>query len=177
MIFISDLKKKQEPVHFKESLDIKDKLLERNKDILDIKDVLAIGTVSYEEGIFLLNYQLSYTLTMPSSRSMKAVTLYQENDINELFIEESQITQNKDIVEEELVLILSGETIDIEESVIDNILLDIPLQVLAPEEENSVDMPKGKEWTVLTEEQYQSMKADTAKENNPFASLNGLFDE
>lgn len=108
MIFISDLKKKQEPVHFKESLDIKDKLLERNKDILDIKDVLAIGTVSYEEGIFLLNYHLSYTLTMPSSRSMKAVTLYQENDINELFIEESQVTQNKDIVEEELVLILSA---------------------------------------------------------------------
>ena len=42
----------------------------------------------------------------------------------------------KELVEENLVLILNDDTIDLNESILDNILLNIPLRVLTPEEES-----------------------------------------
>ncbi|HFH9692876.1 TPA: YceD family protein, partial [Streptococcus pyogenes] len=62
-------------------------------------------------------------------------------------------------------------------SIVDNILLAIPLQVLTEEEKKSKELPAGQNWAVLTEEDYQCLKEEKQKENNPFASLQGLFDE
>lgn len=81
------------------------------------------------------------------------------------------------MVDDNLLLILTGDAIDLEESAIDNILLSIPLQVLTDDEKMSDSLPTGNDWAVMTEEQYQAMKADKKEEASPFSALQGLFDE
>ncbi|KHD45795.1 YceD family protein [Streptococcus hongkongensis] len=177
MLAVSEIKKKQEPKQFEVTLTIDSVLKNRNPEIIDIHDVYAKGTVLYDQGLFILDYSLDYTIVLPSSRSMTEVTLTEKQHIQELFIEESHVSEKKEMVEENLVLILTDPFINLEESVVDNILLSIPLQVLTEEEKLSEKFPAGDDWEVLTEEQYLQLKEENNKEANPFASLQGMFDE
>ncbi len=177
MFTISEIKKNADGIAFNLSLDIKEKLMERNKDVLDVKTVSANGNISYDDGLYLLNYTLDYTITLPSSRSMLPVDVHQVEVVSEIFIEAADIHSKEDLVRENLVLVLEDDYIDIEESAIDNILLTIPMQVLSDEERQSDTMPSGNNWSVLTEEQYDALQNEKKKENNPFSALNGLFED
>ncbi|KPJ21814.1 YceD family protein [Streptococcus phocae subsp. phocae] len=177
MLLLSEIKKQADGIRIDQEYDVKEKLLERDQTIIDIKQVRATGKVQFDDGLFLLDYRLTYQLTLPSSRSMEPVELRQEQDIHELFVESHASASKQDLVDEHLVLILSEDKIDIEESIVDNILLAIPLQVLTEDEKKTQDLPAGQDWAVLTEEQYALLKAEQEKDNNPFAGLQGLFDE
>src|SRR3712207_4616184 len=108
---------------------------------------------------------------------MTPVVLDEMQTVQELFIEEADVASKQEMVDENLVLVLSEGQLDLEESIIDNILLAIPLQVLTEAEKDSQALPTGEDWAVLTEEQYQAQQKEKAKNNNPFAGLQGLFDE
>lgn len=177
MLILSEIRKRPDGFHFDQVCDVKEKLLERDPQILDLKDVRVVGDVYYDAGLYLLHYQLSYEVTLPSSRSMTPVSLKEVQDVQELFIEATDVAGKQDMVDDQLVLVLEEDNIDLDESIVDNILLAIPLQVLTEEEKQSQELPTGQDWTVLTEDQYQSLKEEKQKENNPFASLQGLFDE
>ncbi len=177
MFSISEIKKNPDGIDFNSVLEIKEKLIERNKDVLDVKEVFVQGTISYDDGLYLLNYTLDYTITLPSSRSMLPVDVHQVEEVSEIFIEAVDIHAKEDLVRENLVLVLEEDYIDLEESAIDNILLTIPMQVLSEEEQNSDTMPSGNSWSVLTEEQYDALQDKKKKENNPFYALSGLFED
>jgi uncharacterized protein len=177
MFSISEIKKNPDGINFNSVLEIKEKLIERNKDVLDVKGIFVQGTISYDDGLYLLNYTLDYTITLPSSRSMLPVDVHQVEEVSEIFIEAVDIHAKEDLVRENLVLVLEEDYIDLEESAIDNILLTIPMQVLSEEEQNSDTMPSGNSWSVLTEEQYDALQDKKKKENNPFSALNGLFED
>ena len=177
MFSISEIKKNPDGINFNSVLEIKEKLIERNKDVLDVKGIFVQGTISYDDGLYLLNYTLDYTITLPSSRSMLPVDVHQVEEVSEIFIEAVDIHAKEDLVRENLVLVLEEDYIDLEESAIDNILLTIPMQVLSQEEQNSDTMPSGNSWSVLTEEQYDALQDKKKKENNPFSALNGLFED
>lgn len=177
MFSISEIKKNPDGINFNSVLEIKEKLIERNKDVLDVKEIFVQGTISYDDGLYLLNYTLDYTITLPSSRSMLPVDVHQVEEVSEIFIEAVDIHAKEDLVRENLVLVLEEDYIDLEESAIDNILLTIPMQVLSEEEQNSDTMPSGNSWSVLTEEQYDALQDKKKKENNPFSALNGLFED
>ena len=164
MFSISEIKKNSDGISFNSVLEIKEKLIERTKDVLDVKEIFVQGTISYDDGLYLLNYTLDYTITLPSSRSMLPVDVH-------------QVDAKEDLVRENLVLVLEEDYIDLEESAIDNILLTIPMQVLSEEEQNSDRMPSGNSWSVLTEEQYNALQNKKKKENSPFSALNGLFED
>ncbi|KIS12282.1 putative cytoplasmic protein [Streptococcus equi subsp. zooepidemicus SzAM60] len=108
---------------------------------------------------------------------MTPVVLDEMQTVQELFIEEADVASKQEMVDENLVLVLSEDQLDLEESIIDNILLAIPLQVLTETEKESQTLPTGEDWAVLTEEQYQAQQKEKAKDNSPFAGLQGLFDE
>lgn len=177
MFSISEIKKNPGGINFNSVLEIKEKLIERNKDVLDVKEIFVQGTISYDDGLYLLNYTLDYTITLPSSRSMLPVDVHKVEEVSEIFIEAVDIHAKEDLVRENLVLVLEKDYIDLEESAIDNILLTIPMQILSEEERNSNEMPSGNNWSVLTEEQYDALQNKKKKENNPFSALNGLFED
>lgn len=172
-----DIRKSLDGLQFDKVLDVKDQLLARDETIIDLQNVMAKGLVTFDDGLYLLNYQLSYELTLPSSRSMEPVVLSEKQEVSEIFIAVADAPSRADLVEENLVLLLEEDYIDLSESVVDNILLNIPLKVLTDEEQKAEVMPEGSNWTVLTEEQYQAMKEEEKQDNSPFASLSGLFDE
>lgn len=171
-----DIRKSLDGLQFDKVLDVKDQLLARDETIIDLQNVIAKGLVTFDDGLYLLNYQLSYDLTLPSSRSMEPVALSENQEVSEIFIAVADAPSKADLVEENLVLLVEEDYIDLSESVLDNILLNIPLKVLTDEEQKAEVMPEGSNWTVLTEEQYQAMKEEK-QDNSPFASLSGLFDE
>ena len=126
---------------------------ERYDQVLNLEQIQASGQVAYDNGLYLLDYQLSYDITLPSSRSLEPVTLVLTIRFQN-FIQEADAALQKELVEENLVLILDGDTINLDESILDNILLNIPLRVLTPEEESGQISLSGNDWEVLSEEDF-----------------------
>lgn len=177
MFYLSDVRKQAEGLVFSTSFELADKLRDRDSEVIDLTGVKAAGQISFEADLYRLTYDLEYTLTMPSSRSMKPVVLPSRLEVFELFMEASVAEKQQALVDDELVLIVEEDVIDLEESILDNILLNIPLKVLTPEEEqDDYQMANGNHWTLLTQEQYEAKRQEEKEANSPFSALSGLFD-
>lgn len=176
-LFTQEIRKNPEGLAFDQELDLLKELQKRNPEILDLKNVTATGRVAYDIGLYVLDYQLSYTIVLASSRSMEPVEIKESYPVTEVFAEDVQSDADIEALEEDLILPIEGGKIDLSESVADNILLNIPLKVLTPEEEAGQGFIEGNDWKILSEEEYQAAQAIKKEENSPFAGLNGLFDE
>ena len=176
-LYTQEIRKNPEGLAFDHELDLLKELQKRNPEILDLKDVTATGRVAYDTGLYVLDYQLTYTIVLASSRSMEPVELQESYPVTEVFAEEAQSEADIEAFEEDLILPIEGGKIDLSESVEDNILLNIPLKVLTPDEESGHGFIEGNDWKIMTEEEYQEAQALKKEENSPFAGLQGLFDE
>lgn len=174
-----ELKKYQEtPLVFDETLLLKEDLIKRDKQILELSPVRVKGFVAAGKKEYLLHYQATATITVPSSRSLAPVELPVHFSVDETFMTPEQFQQRDDEIPAEEIFVLEGQTIDLDESVADNLLLAIPIQVLTEEEKNTSDMPSGDDWVVLSEEEYQSQKETQAPKVDPrLAKLSELFHE
>ena len=176
MLHIQEIRKNPEGLDFEKKLDLAEELKERNPEILDVQDIVAKGKVQYEDGLYFLDYDLSYTITLTSSRSMEPVELKESYLVNEIFMEEGQAA-SQDMIDQDLVLPIENGEINVSESVADNILLNIPLKILTAEEEAGQGFLSGQDWQVMTEEEFAAAQEAQKEKNNPFAGLQGLFDE
>ena len=176
-LFTQAIRKNPDGLAFDQELDLLKELQKRNPEILDLKNVTATGRVAYDTGLYVLDYQLSYTIVLASSRSMEPVELQESYPVTEVFAEDVQSDADIEALEKDLILPIEGGKIDLSESVADNILLNIPLKVLTPEEDAGQGFIEGNDWKILSEEEYQAAQAIKKEENSPFAGLNGLFDE
>ena len=176
-LYTQEIRKNPKGLAFDQELDLLKELQKRNPEILDLKDVTATGRVAYDTGLYVLDYQLTYTIVLASSRSMEPVELQESYPVTEVFAEDVQSEADIEALEEDLILPIEGGRIDLSESVADNILLNIPLKVLTPEEESGQGFIEGNDWKIMTEEEYQEAQALKKEENSPFAGLQGLFDE
>ena len=175
-LFTQEIRKNPEGLAFNQELDLLKDLQKRNPEILDLKNVTATGGVAYDTGLYVLDYQLTYTIVLASSRSMEPVEIQESYPVTEVFAEDVQSEADIEALEEDLILPIEGGKIDLSESVADNILLNIPLKVLTPEEEAGQGFIEGNDWKIMTEEEYQEAQAIKKEENSPFAGLQGLFD-
>ena len=176
-LFTQEIRKNPEGLAFAQELDLLKELQKRNPEILDLKHVTATGRVAHDTGLYVLDYQLNYTIVLASSRSMEPVELQESYPVTEVFAEDVQSDADIEALEEDLILPIEGGRIYLSESVADNILLNIPLKVLTPEEESGQGFIEGNDWKIMTEEEYQEAQAIKKEENSPFAGLQGLFDE
>ena len=176
-LFTQEIRKNPEGLAFNQELDLLKDLQKRNPEILDLKNVTATGGVAYDTGLYVLDYQLTYTIVLASSRSMEPVEIQESYPVTEVFAEDVQSEADIEALEEDLILPIEGGKIDLSESVADNILLNIPLKVLTPDEESGHGFIEGNDWKIMTEEEYQEAQALKKEENSPFAGLQGLFDE
>ncbi|CAM3098794.1 DUF177 domain-containing protein [Lactococcus hircilactis] len=168
---------KKKKIDFELTLDLSAALKARAKEIIDVKEISAIGQVSYDDQIYLLDYQIHTTLILPSSRSLKPVEYPIALVVNEAFAKPDGNLMTEALMEEELIIPLEKDGIDLDESIEDNILLEIPLQVLAKDEQEEEKLPAGQFWSVMSEETYRTQnEAKEAEKKSPFAQLDGLFD-
>lgn len=177
MIYLSEVRKSAEGLALNEQPSLFESVKERYDDVLDLNHIDVKGQVTYDNGFYLLDYQLSYDISLPSSRSLEPVTLSFDYPVSETFIQAGDVQEQKELVEENLVLVLEGDAIDLNESIVDNILLNIPLRVLTPEEEEGAVSLSGKDWEVLSEEDFAALQQEKKEASNPFAQLDGLFED
>ncbi|MFY1069112.1 YceD family protein [Enterococcus sp. AD013-P3] len=162
---------------FQEVLDVKTALLKRDDQILDAEPAEVAGTVTIDDHGYLLNYRVQVTLTVPSSRSLEPVELPLDFSVTEQFMTPEQFQTRSDVVPEHEILILEGQTLDTVESVLDNILLEIPMQILTEAEKASHALPKGQDWEVISEADYLQQKEQAAPTIDPrLAKLSQLLD-
>ncbi|MFD1393658.1 YceD family protein [Lacticaseibacillus jixianensis] len=161
------------PLHFSETLALKADLIARDPEILDVTPITAEGYISFDDGDVLASVTLKGTMVVPSTRSLKPVDLPLDFTFSEVYLTDPA---HEDKYEEgQLVLILEGDSVDIQAAIEDHILLAVPMQVLTPEEAEAGEMPHGTDWTVMGEEAYQKAQETDEKPNPAFAKLKDLF--
>ncbi|HEO7581702.1 TPA: DUF177 domain-containing protein, partial [Streptococcus agalactiae] len=55
-MLLTEIKKSPEGLYFDKKIDIKESLMERHSEIMDISDIQVSGHVVYEDGLYLLDY-------------------------------------------------------------------------------------------------------------------------
>lgn len=172
-------KYKDDPCEFSETLDLKASLMQRDVLILDVSPVSVNGSLTVGKDEYLVHYLIDVTVTVPSSRSLTPVPLPLRIEVDEVFMTLEQYQRKDERLADEEVIVLEKPTINLTESVEDNILLAIPLQVLSEEERLSNEMPKGSDWEVLSEENYLKRKQEEAQQTTDprLAKLSELFNE
>lgn len=143
---------KEEPLVFSETLHLKEELLQRDDTLLDVSPIKVEGLLAVNKSEYLLHYTIQVTVTVPSSRSLESVALPMQITVDEVFMTKEQMDTRDERFAAEEIILLDKPTIDLDESVEDNILLSIPIQVLTEEEQNSQEMPSGNDWEVISEE-------------------------
>lgn len=174
-----ELRKYQEQmIELNETLDLKEALLTRDSQVLDLAPVEVKGFLEVKENEYLTHYHIHTVMTLPSSRSLEPVAVPLDFDVDELFMTPEQFKTKDDSIPDEEVLILDTQTLDLEASIIDNLLLAIPLQVLSEEERQNDDLPSGNDWQVISEDEYLSQKqAESENQIDPrLAKLSALLD-
>ncbi|WP_339059827.1 DUF177 domain-containing protein [Streptococcus suis] len=175
MFHIYDIQKNLDGISFDKTLDLQEELQARNGEVLGLSPVEVTGNVRFESGFFFLDYQMTYDITLASSRSLQPVVLHEVQNVNELFVANEAVLKEQDLIDEDMVLVVEDDYIVLDESVADNILLAIPIKVLTPEEEAGQELPSGQAWALMTEEDFQQKAQEKKEANSPFAQLQGLF--
>lgn len=168
-------KHRGQPLCFEEVLDLKQSLMTRDSSILDVCPAKVSGMLTVNPTEYILNYTAEVTITLPSSRSLKPVELPVTLNVNEIFMTEEQFIKEEDQTIKAEVLSLEKSMINLNESVEDNLLLAIPVQVLTKEEKEKQEMPKGEDWEVISEEQYWQNKQETNKVDPRLNKLSEFF--
>ena len=77
----------------------------------------------------------------------------------------------------DVVIVMQNDILDLDSAVCDNILLQIPMQVLTEAERNSeVQLPQGEQWTVMSESQLSTSRKDEDGVDPRLAKLKDFFD-
>lgn len=166
-------------LHFSEKVTVKSTLIERESEIIDVSDVSIHGMLLYDNHSIIANFNISVELILPSSRTLNPTQIMLNIPVNERYVELGYVSQYADYIKDEVIIPLEDNYIDLTESVVDNILLNLPMQVLSEEEEDSNNAVVGDGWVLYTEDTYnkQKQKEKEAYENPQFANLKALLED
>ncbi|KRK97930.1 metal-binding protein [Secundilactobacillus odoratitofui DSM 19909 = JCM 15043] len=166
---------RHEPLKFDDTLELAEALKERYPDeVLDVTPVHIKGMASVDQnGDALLYAHITATLTVPSTRSLAPVELPTNFDINEFYVA-TQAALNR-YEKTDVVLVVEDDTIDVDKAVADNLLLQIPMQVLTKAERADQPLPEGKGWSVSLEGSDES--SDSKSVDPRLAKLANFFDQ
>lgn len=167
---------RDEVLRFEVELDIEEQMRTIEPSILHLSPVQVAGYfVTHKQEIFL-HCTADAVMTLPSSRSLEPVPVRMVVPIDERYVTPEYDVDSDEY--EEATIVLEHDYIDLELAVIDNLLLNLPIQVIG-EREQSQALPSGEDWVVITEDDYlaqlESQKAETVDPR--FASLKALLNE
>lgn len=165
------------PLVISEVVDIKSALLERETEILDVSPVKLNGTLLYDNNSVLAMFSFEVIVTLPSSRTLNPVPYEMTIEVNERYADDIYLSHVAKTYPNDIVNPVDNYMIDLTESIIDNILLNLPLQVLSDEELSQEELPYGQGWALLTEDAFLKQKQKEAEETiDPrFAGLKALL--
>ncbi len=133
-------------VSFDEDIEINASAFANNSRINSVKDVHVSGHgyLDEEENRFYVQLNVSGTMMVPDAITNEEIEYPFETDSDETYVFEE--------VDEDGVRFVTNEVIELLPAIIDDIMLEVPLQVTNASEN---DYPSGDGWRVITEEEYQ----------------------
>lgn len=172
--FVQLQRYQNEPLIFAETINLKEQLMNREKELLDVSDISVKGTVVVKSQQVVVDMMGTLVLTLPSARSLIPVLYPLEIEIHEVYVPKHAKRLETVGYEDNDMIYLDHDVIDLYEAVTDAILLNIPVQVFAEGEENS-DMPNGDGWEVISETDYE-LRLEEEKKLTLDPRLAGLAD-
>ena len=154
-------------------------LKNRKDDLIDASPVEIEGTITLEgSDKYYVDLTLDLTLTMPSSRSLEPVELDMTLPFHEVYLApDARIVANEDEIEDDLYFSLEKDILDLQKPIEDTILASIPLKVLSEEEQDSYELPSGRDWSMRIEDEMgsETVSDESAKSKaSPFDILKDM---
>lgn len=147
---------------------------ERSKELLiSADDVHVKGQFFYDELFVTGSFTVEANVVVPSTRSLKPVSLHQKFDFTENYSEVKPTQEQLD--EEDTIITIKDDVIDLQTAIEDNLLLSLPSVALTREEKDDDLYPEGNGWKVVSEQEHQEGQQN--KVNPAFAKLKNLFDD
>lgn len=133
-------------ISFSEDVEIDSSVFAKNSRINSVKDVHASGHgyLDEEENRFYVQMNVSGTMLVPDAITNEEIEYPFETESDETYVFEN--------VDEDGVRLVTNEVIELLPAIIDDIMLEVPLQVTNASED---EYPHGDGWRVITEEEYQ----------------------
>lgn len=174
---LSDYKNK--PLYVSEKMDLSQDIMERySKYVISANDKFSVDAyVFYDNGNAIVNAHVRGNIVVPSSRSLTPVDLPLDFKIDEVYVDTKAQLKKYEEEDEAAFLLDDDGVIDFDKSVADNVILQIPMHILSPDEKNGSEMPKGNDWEVISEEEYDNQKTDNKKVDPRLAKLKDLFND
>lgn len=172
----SQIKMSRDPLtHIESEVKMRPEFLERSKKLIyQVKEVMLTGDLFYSEPYVTGDFRVKTKIVVPSSRSLAPVNYQQNFHFSENYTEAEIPKEELDGSEIPIVKV-ENDLIDLQTAIEDNILLNIPITILTPEEEKEDLYPKGNGWSVISQEEYNESKKN--KVNPAFAKLSVLLDQ
>lgn len=177
---LNELNKYQDsPLTLNGSVDIEKSLLKRDEELISASPVTLKGSLTVEEkSVYYVDMMVSVEVVVPSSRSLEPVDVALEFPFSEIYLAPDSPVSLEQFSEEELVERLSEDILDLNKPIEDAIITNIPSQVFTKKERETDEMPSGKDWVVLPEDQHNDDSHSSNDEGDPrFAVLKDLFKE
>ncbi|MFB9770628.1 YceD family protein [Lactiplantibacillus modestisalitolerans] len=163
------------PLQFDEALDLKQALMTRYPEILDVQPVHVKGYVSYDKDNVLITATVAATLTLPSSRSLTPVEVPLAFQMTEYYVPQGVDLSRFDEETDTVIILPEDDVLDFDVAVEDNILIHIPMQILSEAEQNGEAMPTGKGWEVISEDDLAKQAEEHKTVDPRLAKLKDLF--
>lgn len=147
----SELLHGDQTVSFDEDIVLDDSVFAGNSGILGVADVHAdgSGSLNADASLFCCDVHVEGIMICPDSITGEEIEVPFETESQEVY---SFIASDEDGVR-----LVTDEVIDILPAVIDDILLEVPLQVTVAAED---EYPEGDGWKVYSEAEYQESRKD-----------------
>ena len=112
---------------------------------------------------------------LPSSRSLEAAEVPLVFDFTEHYVSQHEHDLSR-FEDTDVVMILPNDILDLDNAICDNILLQIPMQVLTATEQSSDEsMPSGNDWSVVSESQLKKSRKDEDGVDPRLSKLKDFF--
>ena len=146
------------PLQFDETLEMQAKLKQRNADIIAVSPVRVKGVFSVDELGVLGYMQVEVKVTLPSTRSLQPTEVLLNFDLTEHYVSHHDVDLSR-FEDTDVVIVLEDDILDLVSVVEDNILLQIPMQVLTEEEQQAdAILPSGQDWNLVSEDQLNKQQ-------------------
>lgn len=168
----------EQPLQVDEKMQLEKALQKARADILAATPVQVQGLIGADRLGAYSQLQVETILTMPSTRSLLPAEVKLSFLVSENYVD-AERTDLSDFSDKDLVIKLDNNLLDLEKVITDNILLQIPMQILTPTEINAENSAiAGRDWQVLSEEQLNKKQEDAQSQVDPrLEKLAHFFDD
>lgn len=180
-IVIRSLQKytEHDPFKFSEVVNLKAELISRYGDqVIDASDFNVSGMIFSNIGDVIVSAHVTGKIVVPSTRSLDPVEVPLDFEIEEYYVL-SKAGENRYSKDAVVFVVDEDSEIDTNETIIENVILQIPMQVLTPAELAGQSLPNGNDWNLVTNDsdQEEQLSEDTKIVDPRLAKLQDFFNE